>query len=258
MNSTRSLLTLYRTLLIVPLCLLLISASACAPSLNASQEVDASTATLEWLDQRYGLLRDPSLQTLLGKISRRLSSTLYGQATEPTYELGTDSLPARETLGYQNYPWHVLVIKSDTPNAFSLGAGVIVLTRGMIRETRTEAELASVIAHEMAHQLLGHTQRALEESLEAQHAPHAVFSLQDEIDADRVGLKLLDVGRYDVQHAVFALSIAYRSLEDNVAHHDPAWLHQRLARMHQEIAQYQRPLPSTVSSREFNKVRRRL
>lgn len=233
--------------------------SSCSPPLQASQEVDASTATLEWLDKRHGLVRKPALQALLRKITKRLSSSLHGQATEPSFELGTDSLPARETIGYKNYPWHVLVINSKAPNAFSLGAGVIVLTKGMIRETRTEAELASVIAHEMAHQLLGHTQAALKNSLEESHdAPHAVFSLEDEIEADRVGLKLLDVGRYDVRHAVFALSIAYRSLDEFVATHDPTWLHQRLARMHQELGNFRSTYPATASSREFNKVRRHL
>ncbi len=240
--------------LMLLLCLL---TTSCSQSVTASQEIEASTATLEWLDQKYGVVKDPGLQRLLRKITSRLSSSLSGQATAPVFSLGDDSLPARESIGYQAYPWHVMVINSDAPNAFSLGAGLIVITRAMIRETRTEAELASIIAHEMAHQLLGHTQAALSESLTSREAPHAVFSLKDEVDADRVGLKLLDVGRYDLRHAVFALSIGYRGLETKVSDSNPQWLHARLARMHQELAAYPEGFPATTSSREFNKIRRR-
>lgn len=48
-------------------------------------------------------------------------------------------------------PVHVCVVDSDLIGAFALPGGHFFVTTGLLRETRSEAELAGVVAHEIAH-----------------------------------------------------------------------------------------------------------
>jgi predicted Zn-dependent protease len=47
--------------------------------------------------------------------------------------------------------YRVYLIDSPHANAFTPGGGHIFVTTGIIRRLRTEAQLAMVLAHEMAH-----------------------------------------------------------------------------------------------------------
>ena len=53
------------------------------------------------------------------------------------------------------------VVESSVPDSFSLPGGYIYITLGMVRETRSEAELAAVIAHEVAHIACRHATRQM-------------------------------------------------------------------------------------------------
>ena len=57
-----------------------------------------------------------------------------------------------------------LVANNPSINAFAAPGGVIVINSGLIRKTKTEAELASVLAHEIAHVKARHLSRMHEES----------------------------------------------------------------------------------------------
>jgi predicted Zn-dependent protease len=58
-------------------------------------------------------------------------------------------------------PWHFGVNDSDHINAFAAPGGYIVVTRGMMRQLRNEAELAGVLGHEVAHVVQKHHLKAL-------------------------------------------------------------------------------------------------
>jgi Zn-dependent protease with chaperone function len=49
------------------------------------------------------------------------------------------------------FPYEVRLIREKQPNAFSLPGGFIYLTTGMLDFAKSDAELASVMAHEMIH-----------------------------------------------------------------------------------------------------------
>lgn len=61
------------------------------------------------------------------------------------------TLPA-DTPGY---PWRVYLIESATPNAFTAGGGHIFVTTGLVKRLDTEAQMAMVLAHELAHNIEG-------------------------------------------------------------------------------------------------------
>lgn len=47
--------------------------------------------------------------------------------------------------------YHFAIIDSAEPNAFSCPGGIIFITKGIIKLTRNEDELAAILAHEVAH-----------------------------------------------------------------------------------------------------------
>ena len=222
-----------------------------APS---NQEIESSQATKNWLQQNYGFVQNKQSTRLINRIKSRLADTLHRAALEQ--ELNRiNSIPAK------NLPWQVHVLDAQERNAFSLGAGVIVITKGLFRSTGSEAELASVIAHEMAHQLLGHTKSALSNT--RSDAPQASFSVEQEIEADSLGLKMLLVARYDPRHALTAMSMQhsqsiYRPFANSFAAIPPKWLRKRMANLKKELQEVKNFLPATQNTREFMRVQRKL
>lgn len=60
--------------------------------------------------------------------------------------------------------YHVVILDTDEVNAFATSGGHIMITRGLIDCTKTEDELAAVIAHEIAHIQLQHSIKAIRTS----------------------------------------------------------------------------------------------
>lgn len=58
-------------------------------------------------------------------------------------------------------PWTFRVVDDPTPNAFALPGGYIFVTRGLLGLMTTEAELATVVGHEIGHVTARHQVRAL-------------------------------------------------------------------------------------------------
>ncbi|MDP1670759.1 MAG: M48 family metalloprotease, partial [Alphaproteobacteria bacterium] len=54
-------------------------------------------------------------------------------------------------------PFHFTVLDSPIVNAFALPGGYVYVTRGLIALANSEAELASVLAHEVGHVAARHT-----------------------------------------------------------------------------------------------------
>jgi metalloendopeptidase OMA1, mitochondrial len=66
----------------------------------------------------------------------------------------------------EDFDWQVTLIRSDQANAFCLPGGKIAVYTGILPYTRTEAGLAAVMGHEMAHATARHgSQRLLQNSL---------------------------------------------------------------------------------------------
>lgn len=65
-------------------------------------------------------------------------------------------------------PWKFGIIDNDDFNAFSTPGGYVLVTRGLFDRMRSEAELAGVLAHEVAHVERKHHLEALQRSLRDQ------------------------------------------------------------------------------------------
>ncbi len=133
-------------------------------------------------------------------------------------------------------PWHVYVLRGDdVVNAAATRGNHVFVWTGMLRAARSEAELATVLAHELGHVLAGHTQpTAAEEasqiiaqvsgqiassSLQGQYGALAGIagvlvsqavqalavnpeSQRQELEADHIGFFLMSDAGYDPRDAL--------------------------------------------------------
>jgi Zn-dependent protease with chaperone function len=107
--------------------------------------------------------------------------------------LRLDSLPA--CLG------RVRLARSTQTNAFASGSYVI-MTTAMLDYIRSDDELAVVLGHEMAHDILGHPATRSEEGVLAGLGIHPSNIWKREAEADRFGLRLMAAAGYNLDAAI--------------------------------------------------------
>ncbi len=137
--------------------------------------------------------------------------------------------------------WKVYVIDDARADAFTAGGGYLFITTGMIRLLETDERLATVLAHEMAHNLLRHVWEAREKKEMARKAHEFssevlakkwrmpwlgqsvsfvvntslnTYSRQQEYDADAEGLHLLVRAGYRPQVALETFDYLRRHFRD--------------------------------------------
>ena len=65
----------------------------------------------------------------------------------------------------QNVAWNFTVLNSDVVNAFAVPGGYIYITRGLLNLAQDESQVASVLAHEMAHINARHSAQQMSQSM---------------------------------------------------------------------------------------------
>lgn len=61
-----------------------------------------------------------------------------------------------------DWPWHFGVIESEDLNAFAAPGGWVLITKGLYRNLKNEAELAGVLGHEIGHVVRKHHLKLLQ------------------------------------------------------------------------------------------------
>jgi beta-barrel assembly-enhancing protease len=119
-----------------------------------------------------------------------------------------------------NLPYRFEIVDNGQVNAFATMGGYIYLHTGLIATASNEAELASVIAHEIGHVVARHSQKQMRQQaitqglltatgldkanvvqLGVKLAVDLPYSRQDEFEADNLGLQIL----YDAGYAPGAM-----------------------------------------------------
>ena len=94
----------------------------------------------------------------------------------------------------KDLPWTFGVIDSDGINAFAAPGGFVVLTRGLFVLLENEAQLAGVLAHEIAHVVRKHHLKALQKTMKRDFiASLAVAAVDDDKDQQKLQ-KLVNAG----------------------------------------------------------------
>jgi predicted Zn-dependent protease len=120
-------------------------------------------------------------------------------------------------------PWQFGVLEAPQLNAFATPGGSVFITRGMLERMKSEAELAGVLAHEIAHVLRRHHLKAIQKGAQTALAGDALsqalanrsganreklialgsevftrgLDKDDELEADRLGVAIAARGGYD-------------------------------------------------------------
>lgn len=95
----------------------------------------------------------------------------------------------------------IRLARSDQTNAFATGT-YVVMTTSMLDYVRNDDELAVVLGHEMAHDILGHPATRSEEGILAGLGINASNIWKREEAADRFGLRLMAAAGYDLDAVI--------------------------------------------------------
>ena len=106
---------------------------------SEAQEIQLGQQSAQEVAQSLGLVEDEALQRYVQEVGARLAA----DSERP------------------NLPWTFRVVEDPTPNAFALPGGYIFVTRGMMALMNSEAELASVLGHEIGHVTARHSVRQI-------------------------------------------------------------------------------------------------
>lgn len=139
------------------------------------------------------------------------------------------------------YPIQVFALRDASINAFALPGGYVGINTGLITAADSEAELASVVAHEIAHVAQRHVARGMTQNASSSHVALASlvgallaglagsadlamgvatfgqaaavdqqlgFSRQAEQEADRVGYQMLSAAGFDTE----GMAVMFRRL----------------------------------------------
>jgi len=167
---------------------------------SEQQEIAMGKEADQQIQQQLGLYPDQELQSYVNRLGQKLAA-----ASERP-----------------NLPWTFRVVDDPVVNAFALPGGFIYVTRGLLTHLTSEAELASVVGHEIGHVTARHSVEQMSKAQLAQIGLIAgmilkpelaqqygnlaqqglqllflKYSRDDERQADGLGLRYINQQNYD-------------------------------------------------------------
>ena len=119
------------------------------------------------------------------------------------------------------------VSKSTALNASSWQTGTVIINIGLLSRLENEAQLAYVLAHEIAHFQMQHPYRQYAKQLKSKNAAHGSqlaknfgahfdLSLQYELEADSIALAIMKGKDYEINESLKTLNILQHKGQRNV------------------------------------------
>jgi predicted Zn-dependent protease len=225
--------------------------------ISEEQEVALGRQSAQEVAQSIGLVEDEPLQQYV----QQIGASLAADSERP------------------GLPWTFRVVDDPTPNAFALPGGFIFVTRGLLNLMGSEAELATVLGHEIGHVTARHSVSQMSRAQLAQiglglgailspeiaqYAGLASTGLQllflkygrdDERQADDLGFKYALQENYDVREMADVFASLQRASEAAGQSALPTWLathpypEERIQRTEARLASLDRPLANAISDR---------
>ncbi len=203
-------------------CLLLVLTQSCAPSSKRFPPLTAQGAVYQLGEHEANLLREAN--QIHAELKRR--GFIYHDPVISSYvrDLGNKLSP---DIGNSYIDLEFFVLRDPTPNAMALPNGNIYLNIGLISLFENEAQLASVMAHEISHVIHRHGIRSKMKGNSSVLAANitdifllgtklsyvtaslglANYSRDQEEEADREALTLLAKAGYDLSQAPRSLEL---------------------------------------------------
>lgn len=202
---------------------------------SEEQEIQLGQSGAQDVAQSIGLLDDQALQQYV----QNLGASLARDSERP------------------NLPWTFRVVDDPTPNAFAFPGGFIFVTRGMLTHMNSEADLASVLGHEIGHVTAKHTVQQISRAQLAQLGLGIGMILSERLreygDLASTGLSLLFLkyGR-DAERQADDLGFRY-TLEHGYDVREMVSVFATLARLGE--ASGQSPLPAWLATHPYPEER---
>lgn len=117
------------------------------------QEVSIGAGMADELGKTEKILDDPQWQSYLNEVGQKIVAVCD-----------------RKDITY-----HFTVIESDQINAFAAPGGYIYFYTGLLREMKSESEMAAVIAHETSHVVARHSVKRIQSAMGVALAYELVF-----------------------------------------------------------------------------------
>lgn len=197
------------------------------------KEVEVGRLLAQRVNQELALVADEPMQERVRQIGSRLAAVCD-----------------RKELVYS-----FAVVKDDDVNAFSLPGGYVFLHEGLVKKTANDEELASVIAHEIAHVAARHAVKRYETSLGyqviqlaslaasrqtqaargigvAMQAARLAYARQDELDADRLAVRYLQAAGFNPRAMLAFLDRLHSLHQDKPAYLPRGVIRPEYARTH--------------------------
>ena len=167
--------TLYSAVLLLPALLL----SGCVLE-ESLRKVDLGE-TLRVGQQAFGEV-DQKQELEIGKEASAVllgAAPLHGDTKLQSY-VNRVGLWIAQQSERPDLPWKFGVIETSSINAFAAPGGHVFITSGLLRLMQSEAELAGVLGHEIAHVIQKHHLKAVQQSARLDLASMVVASQLDE------------------------------------------------------------------------------
>jgi predicted Zn-dependent protease len=193
---------------------------------SEAQEIGMGREADKEVEGAFGLYPDERVQAYVA----RLGASLAAGSERPTL------------------PWTFRVVDDPTVNAFALPGGFIYVTRGLMTHLNSEAELVSVLGHEIGHVTARHTAAMISKQQFAMLGLGVGMIVRPELQqfgdlaqagvglmflkfgrdaerqADDLGLRYLGRQGYDPQEAVEVFSVLERASQKTGEGRLPSWL----------------------------------
>jgi len=176
-----------------------------------------SSFNLATQQQEYTVTSTEKEVALGRKIARRVERELAVTADEPMQQrVRTIGERLAAVCDRRELVYRFAVVEDEDINAFSLPGGYVFINDGLVEKSSGDDELAAVIAHEIAHITARHAVKRYESHLGLQlaslatrkgeairgvgiaaQAAQLAYARQDELEADRLGVKYMKAAGFD-------------------------------------------------------------
>ena len=227
--------------------------------ISEQQEIAMGQEADQQVTQQIGLYPDERLQAYVSRLGRRLAA----DSERP------------------DLPWTFKVVDDPVVNAFALPGGHIFVTRGLLSHLTSEAELVSVLGHEIGHVTARHSVEQMSKAQLAQigllagmlYKPELAnyggvaqqgmqllflkYSRDDERQADDLGLRYLAREKYDPREMSRVFDTLRRvSAKEQPGGRVPNWLsthpapEDRIQRIDAQVAKMNQDFSGAAVNRE--------
>lgn len=163
-------------------------------SLSANDEVEIGRQAFREVLNGVRVARSGAAVDRVARVTQRIAKAVEIEPLQREINL---------RIADYRFEWEHAIILDDRINAFCLPGGKIVVFSGLMQFVRNDDELATIIAHEVAHAVAHHTSERLAHMQTSENPLlKLAFNREQELEADHIGLFLMTFAGYDPDRAI--------------------------------------------------------